>query len=198
MTSYPTFLILILLLLVNCKTELTEKKQEKSRYEQLTEFHTVSGLQQDLSTEIFEEQIDSLWNLLVFSKGGCLSGGQYVFEGKFGGEGCVMSNATSWNYLFSFNKNQLSEFLIGKISADTLQTKIHTCPFFEAIEGEVAVYGLQRLHGLNWYDFDAFIEYQNRHSINSLENHQVWLQEILKDSKRRELLIASWKNIAKE
>ena len=60
------------------------------------------------------------------------------------------------------------------------------------MEGEVAIYGLQRIYKLNWYDFDEFIEFQNRKSESSTENHQAWLQGILKDKKKRETLISCW------
>ena len=131
---------------------------------------------------------DSLWNHLVFKKCGCLTGGQYVYEGKFGGDGCVMSNSKDWKIFFNRDKILITDFLVDKISNDTTKTSI-TCPFFSSIEGEVAVYGLQKLYRFNWFDFDEFQEFQNRQSESSLKNHQAWLQGILKDEKKREKLI---------
>jgi len=192
MRAYIKILILTSILLISCKSELKENNQENSRIELLPEPDKQLRLEYEKNKEIFEMSNDSLWSHLVFKKGGCLTGGQHVHEGNFGGEGCVMSNSKEWDIFFNRNKSEITEFLIEKISEDTTKTYIHTCPFFIAMEGEVAIYGLQRIYKLNWYDFDEFIEFQNRKSESSTENHQAWLQGILKDKKKRETLISCW------
>lgn len=88
--------------------------------------------------------LDSLWQVLVFEKGGCLTGGQRVHDGSFGGEGCVLTDdfkGNGWKSFFSQPKEELKDFLIPQL-ADTSTTRIHTCPFFKATNGEVAVYCL--------------------------------------------------------
>ncbi len=137
-----------------------------------------------------------MWQYLVFTKGGCLTGGQYVHQGEFGGEGCVMSNSKEWDNFFGRDKQEITQFLINKITSNPAKTLIHTCPFFEAMEGEVAIYGLQRLYGVNWYDFDEFKEYQSGQSEISEGNPQEWLQGILKNQRKREILKSCWKKKA--
>jgi len=186
-------ILILTSIIFSCKSDLKENNQEnKRRIELLPEPDKQLRLEYEKDEEIFEMSNDSLWNYLIFKKGGCLTGGQHVHKGKFGGEGCVMSNSKEWDIFFRRGKRQITKFLINKISDDTTKTNIHTCPFFSAIEGEVAVYGLQRLYGVNWYDFDEFIEFQNRQSESSSENHQAWLKGILKDKKKRKILISCW------
>lgn len=185
-------LLLTSILVFSCSTKSKEIDQENSRIELVPEPDKHLRLEYEKNKEFFGMSNDSLWNHLVFKKGGCLTGGQHVYEGKFGGEGCVMSNSKEWEILFNRDKKQISDFLISKISNDTTKTNIHTCPFFTAIEGEVAVYGLQNIYGQNWFDFIEFKEFQDRQSESSLENHQAWLQEILKNDKKRKTLINCW------
>ncbi|SMC57144.1 hypothetical protein [Moheibacter sediminis] len=104
--------------------------------------------------------IDSLWNVVV-NKDGCLTGGQYSKNGKFGNEGCVMDNSKEWKALFEVQKYNLSYYLLSRLDK-TDTTIVHTCPFFMASEGELAVYTLQRLYNKNWYDFDEFSDYLAR------------------------------------
>jgi len=183
------------MMLFSCNSELEENNQENSSVELLPKPEIQLSLENEKCTEafeMFEMSNDSLWNYLVFIEGGCLTGGQNIHNGKFGGEGCVMSNLKEWDIFFSRDKMQITKFLINKISDITTETEIHTCPFFTAMEGEVAVYGLQRLYGFNWYNFDEFSEFQNRQSESSSENHQAWLQGILKNKKKRAILISCW------
>jgi len=152
--------------------------------------------QNEETKRLYKMSDDSLWNHLAFQTGGCLTGGQHVYNGEFGGEGCVMSNKKDWKIFFARDKKQLTDFLITKLTGDTTKTRIHTCPFFEATEGELAVYSLQNIYRMNWYDLEEFKEYQDKESENSIENHQSWLQRILQDEIRREILINCWKKKA--
>jgi hypothetical protein len=142
--------------------------------------------------------LDSLWQSLVFEKGGCLTGGQYVKDGHFGGEGCVLTQhrkgRPDWRPFFRNPKKDLTEFLISQFT-DTSTTHIHTCPFAIAKAGEVAVYCLSKIYLVNWYDFEPFLEYQNREMTDSTDCPQTWLQAILEDPKKRELLIAEWRKL---
>jgi hypothetical protein len=175
------------ILLIACKSELKENNHDNSRIELLPEPDKQLRLEYEKNKEIFAMSNDSLWNHSIFTKGGCLTARQHVHEGNFGGEGCVMSNSKEWDIFFNRNKSEITKFLIDKISENLTKTYIHTCPFFNAMEGEVAIYSLQRIYNwykLNWYEFDEFIEFQNRQSESSTENHQAWLQGILKNKKK--------------
>lgn len=140
-------------------------------------------------------KLDSLWNKLVFDDGGCLTGGQRVRNGKFGNEGCVMSeyrmNRNGWFDFFSFPKSELTPFLISKFS-DTTSTKIHTCPCMTARNGEVAVYALQNIYKINWYDLNGFTKYASKETSSCMDGEQSWLWDILENEERRENLAKQW------
>jgi hypothetical protein len=92
-------------------------------------------------------------------KEGCLTGGEFVIDGKFGNESCVMTNSTEWQVFFTKQESILIDFLINKIDKkDT--TYIHVCPYFAAIEGELAIYALQNILKKNWFDLDEFIRFK--------------------------------------
>ena len=76
-----------------------------------------------------------------------MTGGQYSSKSKQFSEGSILGNQ-KWKKLFSLNKETITPFLISKFS-DTTKTKIHTCPFFGAKNGEMAVYALQHIYGKN-------------------------------------------------
>ena len=140
--------------------------------------------------------LDSLWQTLVFEKGGCLTGGQRVINGKFGGERCVLTNdpRVNWEPFFMHPKKELTEFLIAKFT-DTTTTNIHTCPFYTATNGEVAVYCLTKIYLVNWYDFEPFLAYRDRQTTGGDDSEQTWLQAILADSKQRALLVEEWRKL---
>ena len=178
MRVFASLLFICFLLVYSCQMGTTNEKHRHLKTEK--------------NKALFEMTNDKLWNYLVFENGGCLTGGQHVYGGKFGGEGCVMSESDDWKIFFERDKSQISNFLIAKIIGDTTKTSIHTCPFSNATEGEVAIYSLQKIYGLNWFDFEEFNEYQNRESESSRENHQAWLQNILEDESKKEMLIDLW------
>ena len=198
MRIQKTILILTLFLIFSCVSKSKDNNVEIILKESSTEYEEKSRIGSIKNDDFLETSIDSLWDNLIFKKGGCLTGGQYVYNDKFGNEGCVMSNSEGWEKFFNKDIKLLSNFLIDKISDDITKTNIHTCPFFTAMEGEIAVYGLQRLFKTNWYDFNEFDEFQNRQSESSTENHQAWLQNILKNKKKREILINCWKKKASD
>jgi hypothetical protein len=150
------------------------------------------------TTEVQKEvSLDSLWQELVYEKGGCLIGGQRVVDGKFGHEMCVLTstrNATraDWTPFFEHSDEELTDFLIQQLS-DTSKTRIHTCPFFVATSGEVAVYCLSKIHLKNWYDLTPFTSYRDRKPTHSIDSEQAWLQEILEDSVERKVMIQEWR-----
>lgn len=142
-------------------------------------------------SELIKEQTDSiseLWNDLVFEKEGCLGGEQYISEKEYKKEERqLIFSEMSWKKLSKKDKGKLTEFLITKFS-DTTKTKIHTCPFFKATIGEMAVYSLQHIHNKNWFDFSEFIEYKDKEYKSAIEQPQMWLQKILKNKIERKIL----------
>jgi len=147
--------------------------------------------------------LKSLWNELVFEKGGCLTGGQYADDGTFGSDACVMSDYkktggadNKWKLFFeAYSKKELTEFLLTQIP-DTTATKIHTCPCMGAKNGEVAVYALHRLYGKSWYQLKGFEEYEKREGMGCFDNPQSWLWEILEDKARAQKLVEAWQQVA--
>ncbi|WP_452222363.1 hypothetical protein [Lacinutrix salivirga] len=141
-------------------------------------------------------QTDSLtksWNNLVFIKGGCLGGEQYISnkEHKISEKPLFFSEA-EWKNFVNFDKLKLTDFLITKLS-DTTKTKVHTCPFFGATNGEMAVYSLQHIHKKNWFDFPDFKEYKNKEYKSAKEQPQMWLQNLLKTENNRKKLAELFK-----
>lgn len=138
-------------------------------------------------------KIDSLWNILIHQNG-CLTGGQYHKDGRFGNEGSIMERSVKWKNFYKLPKDSLTYFLLSKFDK-TDSTSIHTCPFFNATEGELAVYVLQRIHGKNWFEFPEFQEYEIRNNnppelpIGNDFNFQNWLnKEILQVPSERKKL----------
>lgn len=141
--------------------------------------------------------LDSLWTK-VTSNSSCLTGGQYQVNGKFNSEGCILDHSEDWEILFNSPKSSLTEFLITKLEkSDT--TAVHTCPFFLATEGELAIYALQRVYNKNWFDFDEFKIYKERADspqaipLSNRDNFQGWLQdEVLQNPEKRDLMKNLW------
>lgn len=150
---------------------------------------TVSTERERNSLKIEMQQTDSIaekWQILAFDKGGCLGGQQYNWNEKAERSTLVFSS-NEWKRFVHNDKRKLTEFLLKKLS-DTMKTKIHTCPFFTATGGEMAVYSLQYIHHKNWYDFKEFLAYKNREMTSATDQLQTWLQNVLKDKKQREKL----------
>lgn len=185
-------LIIIIILFISCNQTNENKAIEKEVIDPVTTSKEMP-IAEPLKKEDFKAMSnDSLWHYLIFEKGGCLTGGQYNWKGKFGNEGCVMTRNKEWDIFTKRNKTVLTDFLILKLpSTDT--TNIHTCPFFVATEGETAVYTLHKIHGKNWYDFKYFSQYKTRETTSSLDSRQTWLQDVLGNKKDRNKLIAYWR-----
>jgi uncharacterized lipoprotein NlpE involved in copper resistance len=182
-----TFSILLLILtLVSCKNQ----SEIKTEIAQIEKTEPIEITQTD--------SISELWNVLVFEKGGCLGGEQYINETEFKREEKpLVFSKTEWKKFSKHDKRILTEFLITKLS-DTTKTKVHTCPFFGATNGEMAVYSLQHIHKKNWFDFSEFKEYKDREYKSATEQPQMWLQNILKNETDRKKLAELFKNELKE
>ncbi len=158
-----------------------------------------NGFSQSHLTNNTKQSLDSIWNDLVFKHGGCLTGGQHVKNGKFGGGRCVMEGkgryGENWNEFFSHKKSDLTLFLVEKFN-DTTLTKIHTCPCNSASNAEVAVYALQKIHLTNWYDLIYFSKYKIREDKGCEDNPQKWLNDLITKPKERANLKHAWLRLA--
>jgi hypothetical protein len=132
--------------------------------------------------------LKQLWDSLCRKKG-CLTGGQYVYQGKFGGEGCAFSIDKQWkDFLYNTNKEQLATFLITQIP-DKKETKTHACPFSLAKKGELAIYCLQGLFLVNFHELTPELEVSNKKNIYT----QKWIWQMQKSKKEIKLLQALWR-----
>ena len=179
-------ILLLILTLISCKNQ-SELKTEIAQI-QKTELNKITQT----------DSISELWNILVFDKGGCLGGEQYISETEFKREEkLLVFSEMDWKNFSDNDKGKLTEFLITKLS-DTTKTKVHTCPFFGATNGEMAVYSLQHIHEKNWYDFNEFKDPKYKEYKNATEQPQMWLQKILKNETDRKKLEELYKNELKK
>lgn len=144
-----------------------------------------------------ETPIDSLWFYLTRKKNGCLTGGQYVKNNRFGNETCIMTmrntikSDTSWEMFFLYDKVILTSSLIEQL-ADTIETRIHACPWMLARTGELAVYALQNISKKNWYELPDFEQYSKRTVSGCTNGPQTWLWAVLKNENQWKLMTDQW------
>lgn len=178
-------ILLLILTFVSCKNHTETKSTLNNKTVELTKKFSQVEIQQ---TNSITEQ----WNFMIFEKGGCLGGKQYVTKTKRDIPTLVFSEK-EWKKFAKNNKTELTEFLITKLS-DTTKTKVHTCPFFDATNGEMAVYSLQHIHGKNWYNFSEFNKPKYKKFKSATEQPQIWLQNILKNKTKRTKLAQLYRN----
>ncbi|MEM1219410.1 MAG: hypothetical protein AAGH79_10875 [Bacteroidota bacterium] len=135
--------------------------------------------------------LDSLWKKVTTTSGGCLIGMQHYRPGQQPVRGCVFYGSNDWRVFFRNDPAQIGPFLVAQLS-DTTTTTIHTCPFFSASAGELAVYCLQKVYRINWYDFESFQTYNGREITSSNDQPQRWLQAILEDETQRMVMVDHW------
>ena len=182
-------ILILILTLISCKNNIanSELKTEIAQNEK-----------SELTKTVQTDSISELWNTLVFKKGGCLGGEQYISETEFKRkEKPLVFSEMDWKIFSDNDKGKLTEFLITKLS-DTTKTKVHTCPFFGATNGEVAVYSLQHIHKKNWFDFNEFKKYKDKEYKSAIEQPQMWLQNILKNETDRKKLAELYRKELKE
>lgn len=189
--------ISLLLSVQACTNPETPSGKNNSRLELVPEPDLDLRLEYERNQAFMEMSTDSLWEYLVFEKGGCLTGGQYARGGQGDDRICVMKAAKEWEIFFHRTQEELTTVLLSKL-ADTSTTSIHTCPYFMANEGEVAVYALQQLYDTNWFDFEIFQPHVDSIDRSENENHQSWLQGILQDQTQREQLLDYWQSLAEK
>lgn len=161
------FSVFCLLFFVGCKKQNNQQKYDITEKRELApELDKEERLTFERIDKLRELEMDSLWNVLK-ERNGCLTGAQYSRNGKFGREGCVMDNSEEWEVFYEKPKKELANFLITKFNKkDT--TNVHTCPFFSATEGELAVYAIQRVANINWTDFKDYNKYLEKTKDSTL------------------------------
>ncbi|WP_146106244.1 hypothetical protein [Aureicoccus marinus] len=139
------------------------------------------------------QKLEAEWEELVYQKGGCIGGMQYAHQ-PLGDEmeEYLVFGMSSWKVFVKQENNHLFEFLISQFS-DTTKTKVHTCPFFIATNGEMAVYAIQKITKVNWYDFEDFNSYKDKKTTGSMDQPQMWLRSILTDHRKRKKLIGYYR-----
>lgn len=187
--KYELNILLLILTFISCKNQSELKSELSIETTELTKEFLQPEIQQ---TDSIAEQ----WNFMVFEKGGCLGGSQYVTEKKRKIPTMVFSEK-EWEKFAENDKTELTDFLITKLS-DTTKTKVHTCQFFGATNGEMAVYSLQHIHNKNWLEFSEFKEYKDREYGNATDQPQMWLQNILKNENERKKIAELYKNELKK
>lgn len=140
------------------------------------------------------DTLSLLWDSFINSKA-CIGGFQYVNHRDRPMPKSLAFARDDWARFASKDPQILTNFLIAKF-ADTTTTTLHVCPFFQAKTGELAVYALQQIHQVNWFDFEFFRKY-NRDYASATEQPQIWLREVLghkgKRKKLEQLFIAQLK-----
>ncbi|WP_053993047.1 hypothetical protein [Mangrovimonas sp. TPBH4] len=187
----PIKIVLLILTFISCKHHSETKAESHKEIAELRLENYQDSFQQ---TDSIPEQ----WNFMVFEKGGCLGGEQYISDQTFQREPKrLVFSEIEWKNFAKNDKTKLTEFLVGKL-ADTTKTKIHTCPFFGATNGEMAIYSLQHIHNKNWFDFAEFEEYKNKEYESATDQPQMWLQKILKNETKRKKLAELYRNKLKK
>jgi hypothetical protein len=124
------------------------------------------------------------WDSLTNVKG-CLSGGQWIKDKKWGGEGCILTIDKAWNsFLFETHREELAIFLIHQLP-DKTTTQIHTCPYENATKGELALYCLQ---GISKVNFHGLLGFESKKNVRSQK--EIWL--IQRSDERIEKLQKVW------
>jgi len=185
----------ITLLSLQCKPEPKSTKQGISPHQKIKKkkrsipsekwnYHS-KKIQNNWTIKTIPEK----WIYLSDSSSACLTGGENCKNGHCGNEGCALSNNIHWKHFLNLNKNELSTFLIGQFNnQDT--TQIHTCPFDNATKGELAVYCLQHIYKVNWYDLVP--QYKTKLKT---ENKQQVLNYILRNKNQNLILRKEWEDV---
>lgn len=173
--------ISFLIMIVGCQNVSKRKPDSPPQYSA-----------KEASSIIDSNQIKLKWDSLCQIKG-CLVGGQRVWKGKWGGEGCVFSINKDWvHFLSNVEKKQFAEFLIQQIP-NSEKSKIHTCPFDVATKGELAIYCLQGLYLTNFYDLSPiFSKNDSLISKKYKGSEQNWIWHIQKSKPLVDTLQKLW------
>lgn len=143
------------------------------------------------------DSIAQLWDELMASRA-CIGGFQDINKTReIEAPRRLFFSLNIWNSFASNNKEAVTVFLLSKLK-DTTLTTIHTCPFLKANTNEMAVYALQHIHQVNWFDFEEYSAYKDRDILNGSDQPQKWLQELLNIEEEREKLTQLFLNQLKQ
>ena len=133
-------------------------------------------------------QLAKEWNEMVFEKGGCLCGSQdWRPNCSFEGSIFTYGLKDEWEAFSARPLSQTVPFLTGCIDS-TRETRVHTCPFQMAIEGEAAVYFLQHLLHANWIEYRGDNRVIQEGIVTHRKHHQNAIRHVLADAGAREEL----------
>lgn len=118
-----------------------------------------------------------------------------------------------WLDFLKSNKEEVVPFLINQIS-DVKPSKVHACPYNIALRGELAIYCLQHILKINWYeiedykkryensvtwdeiflakhdrDYQKLREFRHKYKYKTYQNE---LQKIIKSKQAVKKMIALW------
>ena len=80
------------------------------------------------------------------------------------------------------DKKQLSTFLIKQLP-DKVESKIHTCPFKDATKGELALYCLQGISKINFYELSPAFALKEKEVGKKYRSEQAWIWHIQRSKK---------------
>ena len=174
MNTLKLILFFLLIAFFSCSDNKKQHLLSKSQHDTTSVSKT--------ETKFTDVEIKANWGKLC-KIGGCLTGGQYANNGKFGGEGCVLTNDSEWIIFFSINERDLAAFLIKQIP-DRTKTIIHTCPFQNATKGELAIYCLHNIYKTNFYELSDDYKKLEANIVNKFGNEQNWIWHIQKSKEQ--------------
>ncbi len=151
------------------------------------------------------DQLNTNWNIFIETPKcfhGTQSYGRKPDTGFIPEESVI--NETAFTKIINTDRDIVINFLFSKFDSRKI-TAVHVCPFNVATEGELAVYLLQHVTKINWYEVsdDYSItrtwlsieddirsnEYKKMHGIYSAQNQ---LRKILSSAVKRNKLMEAW------
>ncbi len=175
--------IVPIVLFACCDKQTTQNTKTPPQY-----FDPKTAQNQANATILLQKQWDSLCQIQA-----CLTGGQYVQEGNWGGEGCAFSIDKQWqNFLFTTDKKQIAAFLIQQIP-DRKTTQVHTCPYDNATKGELALYCLQGIFKKNFYELSPQLDSTHQHILKKYPYEQLWIWDMQRSENQCVVLQGLWR-----
>lgn len=142
-----------------------------------------------------EKALDSTWKALTQLS---ICTAAMDFEGLSDGNSSSMfrdcSYRNTWDALLSFDRNLLSSFLLKKIPV-LKETNIHNCPCYNQRECEVAVEALTAIYHVQWYELLTVKKWYHEDIHSCADNIQVQLWKIVRNPKKRTVLIKAWQEV---
>jgi hypothetical protein len=144
--------------------------------------------------------VEEEWEELA-KQGGCLFGSKYYspsFEAyypadKYNAEAGVFYSPR-WVAFFRRDRRETVPFLIQQIP-DKTQTNMHVDPFGPAIKGELAIYCLQYILKVNWYELKG--DYKKRFDNINYEysSDQELLQKLIGTKSGARQMMGLWEKV---